>query len=137
MPSTWFKIKNYISPVKTAIFAAAPIQKPTKGGDRVAGRLDKDIKNPFEDPVASEKGLRRVSSTGSIDSLESVVELELTSRPKKNVFDIVTKYAGSNWVFGVMLFFIGAWVVMGAVSGTTDRYALSRAEILSTITDCT
>jgi len=118
--SLWGKVKNYVSPVKTAIFAAAPIQKPSRA-ERVAGRFDADIKNPFVNPVYTEKGLKRTPSSSSFDSLESVQEVELTSRPKKNAFDIVTKYAGSNWVFGAMIFFIGAWVVMGAVTGTTDR----------------
>jgi hypothetical protein len=97
------KIKDYIFPVRTTIFAAAPMQK-------VAGRLGAD-----------EKGSKRSSADGSVYSLESIEEIEITSKPKKNILDVVTEFAGSNWVFGTMMALIAAWVVMGFITGTTDR----------------
>src|ERR1700710_101595 len=71
LPAVGQKPKSWLSPVRDAIYAAAPIQSPRKP-DRIAGRFDTTPKSLFEDPICTEKDQETTSTTKSFASVETV-----------------------------------------------------------------
>lgn len=111
MPSRWQRIKSSIFPAREPVFASAPTQIP--GG--IAGQFTPP---PPTYSAGNEKNEFKFTE-GEI-SLAS----EVTSAKKPNLFDKITRAAGSPVVFFVMLLLIGFWAVMGLIFGTNDTWQI-------------
>jgi low-affinity ferrous iron transport protein len=132
---TWWKnFAASFTPETTPIYAAAPTQKlqfpgqnsvrqpppsyspdPEKNGGRSAnGGLGK-------------RGSWPISSTKT-DSRTEITELsspnDTSSAKKSNLFDKITRAAGSSTTFFVMLAILGAWVLLGFIFGPTDTWQI-------------
>ncbi|PBP27171.1 low affinity iron transporter-like protein [Diplocarpon rosae] len=106
MLSRWQTLKASIFPANTPIFAAATTQKVRF--EEFAGR---NLSHPgATDP---EKKALEVSS-----------ESEVTSAIKPNIFDKITRGAGSSGTFFFMMGLLALWAVAGAALGTTDRWQI-------------
>lgn len=101
-PSTWHKFKNFISPTKQPIRAAAISQ----------------TSNPTPKKAPGE-----TSSNGKREPILITTKDDI-SKSKRNVLDIVTKAAGSNWVFVAMMAIMLAWAIFGFINGTTDTWQI-------------
>ncbi|TVY73369.1 Low-affinity iron/zinc ion transport protein fet4 [Lachnellula suecica] len=111
MPSLWQRIKTSISPVRSPIFAAAPTQKVRMD---IAGRRS----SPPSYTSDPEKSGAQISVTIISDPEE------LTTKKKLNVFDKITRLAGSSEVFFIMMALIAVWVLLGIIYGTTDTWQI-------------
>lgn len=105
MPSRWQNFKASISPANTPVFAAAPTQKVRF--EEFAGRTS------LPSYPTDEKNDVRVS-----------LESDVTSAKKPNVFDKITRGAGSSGTFFVMIALLGVWAVAGIVYGPTDTWQI-------------
>lgn len=94
--------KDSISPKKQAVRAAAISQTshPTPKG--VAGRPPSGSKR---EPII-------------------ITTKHVSSKGKRSMLDVVTKAAGSNWVFVGMLIIMLVWVIFGFVDGMTDTWQI-------------
>ncbi|TGO09151.1 hypothetical protein BTUL_0177g00100 [Botrytis tulipae] len=101
-PSTWHTFKNFISPTKQPIRAAAISQTSHPTPKKAPGQT---------------------SSNGKREPILITTKDEI-SIPKRNVLDIVTKAAGSNWVFVAMMAIMLVWVTFGLINGTTDTWQI-------------
>ncbi|KAI9054944.1 hypothetical protein LZ554_002087 [Drepanopeziza brunnea f. sp. 'monogermtubi'] len=107
MPSRWQKFKASISPENGPVFAAAPTQEVRNG--KFAGRASSA-------PIITEKSVFDVS--------ETCLGAELTSAKKPNIFDKITRGAGSSGTFFFMIALLAFWAVCGIVYGTTDTWQI-------------
>ncbi|TGO20548.1 hypothetical protein BPAE_0286g00050 [Botrytis paeoniae] len=103
LPSAWQKFKDFISPRKQPIRAAAISQTSHATPKNAAGR------------PSSSNGKREPILVTTKDAI---------SKPRRNMLDIVTKAAGSNWVFVAMMAIMLVWVIFGFVDGTTDTWQI-------------
>ncbi|KAF7900585.1 uncharacterized protein EAF01_007887 [Botrytis porri] len=101
-PSAWQKCKDFISPAKQSIRAAAISQTSHPEPKNAAGRPSSNDKR---EPIL-------------------ITTKDVISKPRRNILDIVTKAAGSNWVFVAMMAIMLAWVIFGFVDGTTDTWQI-------------
>ncbi|KAM3150619.1 Low-affinity iron/zinc ion transport protein<br_fet4 [Botrytis cinerea] len=102
-PPTWQKFKDFISPTKQPIRAAAVSQTSRPIPRKAAGRPSSS--NCKREPII-------------------ITTKDVNSKPKKNVLDIITKAAGSNWVFVAMMAIVLVWVIFGFINGTTDTWQI-------------
>ncbi|KAF5874321.1 putative low affinity iron protein [Botrytis fragariae] len=101
--SAWQKFEDFISPRKQPIRAAAISQTSHPTPKKAAGR------------PSSSNGKREPILITTKDAI---------SKPRRNMLDIVTKAAGSNWVFVAMMAIMLVWVIFGFVDGTTDTWQI-------------
>ncbi|KAF7921377.1 hypothetical protein BELL_0334g00060 [Botrytis elliptica] len=101
-PSTWHKFKDFISPTKQPIRAAAISQTSHPTPKKAPGQPSSNGKR---EPIL-------------------ITTKDVTSKPKRNILDIVTKAAGSNWVFVAMMAIMLVWVIFGFINGTTDTWQI-------------
>ncbi|KAJ5052344.1 uncharacterized protein L3040_002095 [Drepanopeziza brunnea f. sp. 'multigermtubi'] len=107
MPSRWQKFKASISPENGPVFAAAPTQEVRNR--KFAGRASSA-------PIITEKSVFDVSETS--------LGAEVTSAKRPNIFDRITRGAGSSGTFFFMMALLALWAVCGIVYGTTDTWQI-------------
>ena len=129
------------TPETSPIYAAAPTQKvhfagkdavrqPTpsysphseKNGGRTFG-TDSEKRGSW--PISSVKGQPQ------IDVTEISLPEEISSAKKSNLFDKITRAAGSSTTFFVMLALLGAWVLLGFIFGPSDTWKILLQNISS------
>ncbi|ESZ92913.1 hypothetical protein SBOR_6686 [Sclerotinia borealis F-4128] len=101
--SGWQKFKDSISPIKQPIRAAAISQTSHPTSKGVAGRSSSS--NGKREPII-------------------ITTKDISSKPRRNTLDIVTKAAGSNWVFVGMMAIMLVWVIFGFIDGATDTWQI-------------
>ncbi|KAF7956853.1 hypothetical protein EAE96_004178 [Botrytis aclada] len=102
-PSAFQKFKDFISPTKQLIRVAAISQTSHPTPEKAAGRP---------------------SSNGKRDPPMLITTEDVICKSKRNVLDIVTKAAGSNWVFVAMMAIMLVWLIFGLIDGTTDTWQI-------------
>ncbi|KAK2630525.1 hypothetical protein QTJ16_001345 [Diplocarpon rosae] len=106
MLSRWQTFKASIFPANTPIFAAATTQRV---------RLEEFAGRNSSHPRATDPEKK---------ALEVSSESEVTSAIKPNIFDKITRGAGSSETFFFMMGLLALWAVAGAALGTTDRWQI-------------
>lgn len=114
MPSRWQSFKASISPANTPVYAAAPTQKVRF---EFAGRTSPP---PYG---VDQKGFP-ADQKRSIIVKSEYQETEVTSAKQPNVFDKITRAAGSSGTFFVMMALLGVWAAAGIIYGTTDTWQI-------------
>ncbi|PBP28984.1 low affinity iron transporter-like protein [Diplocarpon rosae] len=111
MLSRWQTFKASIFPANTPIFAAATTQRV---------RLEEFAGRNSSHPRATDPEKK---------ALEVSSESEVTSAIKPNIFDKITRGAGSSETFFFMMGLLALWAVAGAALGTTDQIEESLAMV--------
>jgi low-affinity ferrous iron transport protein len=106
MATRWQRFVASISPEKTPIYAAAPTQKIRK---EPAGGAPSFV---------DEKGAKYTQSD------EESSPSDVSSKPRANTLDKITKAAGSSPVFFIMLALLAAWSVVGVINGPSDTWQI-------------
>jgi low affinity Fe/Cu permease len=135
MPTWWKNFVTSFTPETAPIYAAAPTVKVQFAGE-----------GPVRPPPPSyspnsEKDVGRYSSTESekrrswsISSMKDQPRVNVTvisspddvsSAKKPNLFDKITRAAGSSTTFFVMLAILGVWVLLGIIFGPTDTWQIA------------
>ena len=121
------------TPETSPTYAAAPTQKVYFAGEdsvrppppsyspdseKNGGRdFGADSKKMGSWPISSAKGQPQIDT--EISSPE-----EISSAKKSNIFDKITRAAGSSTTFFVMLAILGVWVLLGFIFGPTDTWQI-------------
>ncbi|KAE9363607.1 low affinity iron transporter-like protein [Stipitochalara longipes BDJ] len=134
MPNWWKNFVASFTPETSPIYAAAPTQKVHFAEE---GPVRPPSPSYFPD---SEKNGRRASGTNPekrkswpITSIKDQLQIDVTeissprdisSAKKSNLFDKITRAAGSSTTFFVMLAILGVWVLLGIIFGPTDTWQI-------------
>ncbi|KAH8657570.1 low affinity iron transporter-like protein [Tricladium varicosporioides] len=113
MSSPWQRFKLSIFPAKGPIYAAAPTQK-----------VRTEFAGPTPPPPSYSKSQPDEKELPRITTTEISTEEEVRSTRKPNVFDKITRAAGSSTVFFVMLAIVVAWVILGLIYGMNDTWQI-------------
>jgi low-affinity ferrous iron transport protein len=129
------------TPETSQIYAAAPTQKVYFAGEdpvRVPPRsysLNSEKNGERDFNIDSEKrGSWPISSMKDqlqIDLTEISSPEDVSSTKKSNLFDKITRAAGSSTTFFVMLTLLGVWVLLGFIFGPSDTWQILLQNISS------
>jgi low-affinity ferrous iron transport protein len=134
MPIWWKNFVASFTPETTTIYAAAPTQKVHFAGESTVRPP------PLSSSPDSEKDGERTAGTESekmrswhISSVKeqpqvNVTEIsspdDISSAKKSNLFDKITRGAGSSTTFFVVLAILGVWVLLGFIFGPMDTWQI-------------